>query len=287
MIQDMETFEKDGEKYGRDEHGEFKLDAGNTEPVSSEELGYQPCNAVLKYTMERYGEVRYCTAMAEKNFNDSGSNRCRVHKGRDNIMDKHRDNYKTGAFVQSYVGLFDKMEPHKRVVAIEMFRNLLGESKYDFDETTVTETIDTADVDWYEGDEVAVDFPIPQQHETRAKALWFATLEFIKVENIQEKMFEDAMKPQNGTTGEREVVITANEFGEVTDMGEHHLNLPLSRIIKDHKNLLQMGGVALDNEEESKGEVVAREWVVTMDEPEPKPEAEVEPDPFTKNVDGE
>lgn len=280
----METFEKDGVEYGRDEHGEFRLDAGMTEVPQDEDFNYQPCKAVLKFTFERYGEVRYCTAMATKNFPSGDSNRCRNHLGRDNMVETHKENYKTGAFVHSYVSLFDKMEPHKRVIAIEMFRNLLNESRYSFEPEEVTETIDTSGADWYDGDEVVIDFPVPSQHETRAKALWFATLEFIKVENIEQKMFEDAMRPENGTTGEREVVITANEFGEVTDMGEHHLNLPLSRIIKDHKNLLQMGGVSLENENDEKGEVVAREWVVTMDDPAPKPEAEVEPDPFTKNI---
>lgn len=279
----METFTRDGEEWARDEHGEFRLSAGSPEPFDEDELSYQPCNAVLKFTMERYGEVRYCGGMARCNFNPDESNRCKHHKGRDNIMAQHHEAFSTGAFVKSYTSLFDKMKPHKRVIAIEMFRNLLAESRYDFECEDVPETVDTSNVDWHDGDEVVVQFPVPKEHETRGKALWFATLEFIKVENIQQKMFEDAMRPENGTTGEREVVVTATEHGKITDMGEHHLNLPLSRIIKDHKNLLNMGGVNLDNDDSAGGETVARQWVVEMDEPDHKPEAEVEPDPFTKH----
>ena len=197
-------------------------------------------------------------------------------------MKGHRENYETGAFVHSYVSMFDKMEPHKRVVCINMFRDFLEQSIYDFEPEEVLEVVDTADVDWTEDDEIALTFPVPTKNTNRAKYLWVATLEWIKAENIEEQLFADAMAEDSGV-GEREVVVTVTDDGyEITDMDEHHLNLPLSRVIKDHKNLLKMGGVEITQSDGDTVSVTEREWVIEMDEP--KPEANPGNDPFDKNV---
>ena len=277
----VEVFERKGELWGRDRYGEFKLTTGTPEVPDDEDYNYKPCKAVLKFTHQRYGEVRYCTGMAASNFGQE-SDRCKHHKGRDNLMELHRDSYETGAFVHSYVVMFDKMEPHKRIVCINMFRDFLEQSIYDFEVEEVLEMIDTSSVDWTEQDEVTMQFPVPTINTNRAKYLWVATLEWIKAENIEEQLFADAMDDGTGV-GEREVVVTVTEDGyEITDMDEHHLNLPLSRVIKDHKNLLEMGGVDITTSDGDSVTVTEREWVVDLDKP--KPEADPGTDPFEKNV---
>ena len=281
MEHEIEYFTKNGDRWGRDQYGEFKADAGTPDVPDDEDFNYQPCKAVLKFTHQRYGEVRYCTAMAENNFDPDGSHRCKVHKGRDNLMEQHRENYETGAFTHSYVTMFDKMKPHKRIVCIRMFRDFLEQSIYEFEPEDVVELIDTSDEDWTDQDEIAVTFPVPTTNTNRAKYLWVATLEFIKAENIEEQMFQDAMRQQNAP-GE----ITVTVYGEQGPVGEedreHHLNLPLSRIIKDHKNLLKMGGVDMATNDDGSVKVTEREWVIDMDEP--KPEANPMNDPFEQNV---
>ena len=279
-----DVFERDGELWGRDRYGEFRFNAGASEPKTRDELGYTPCNAVLKYTLMRYGERRYCTGMATSNFSDvtdKESDRCKHHRGRDNIMDLHEDNTKVGAFARSYTSMYGRLSAHEQVIAIEMFRNLLDESRYDFEQDEVDEVIE--DAHWMEDDTAVVDFPVPTEHVTRGKYLWIAAIQTLQMEGIQEQIFEDAISEGNAP-GEREVVVTVTDSGDViTDMDEHHLNLPISRMIKDHKNLLRMGGVDIEPDT-TENITMKREWHIGMDSP-PKPEADRGDDPLAENID--
>lgn len=276
----VELFIRNGEWWGRDEYGEFTMDTGMTEIPNDDNFSYKTCKAVVKFTQQRYGEVRYCTGMAASNFGQESS-RCKQHKGRDNLMKGHKALQKTGAFAQSYLTMFDRMEPHKRLVCIRMFQDFLEQSIYEFESEEVLEVVDTESVEWTDEDEVAVNFPVPTENTNRAKYLWVATLEFIRAENIEEQLFEDAMR-QSNAPGE----ITVTVYGDDGPVGEedreHHLNLPLSRIIKDHKDLLKMGGVSMETSEEGSVTVTEREWVVDFQEP--APEADPENDPFEQNV---
>jgi len=56
-----------------DEYGQYKPDAGNDEPIDADDVNYDPCNAVLNHTFERYGERRYCGALAVSNFGDEAN----------------------------------------------------------------------------------------------------------------------------------------------------------------------------------------------------------------------
>ncbi|UBF23155.1 hypothetical protein M1M34_gp004 [Haloarcula tailed virus 2] len=251
-----------------DKYGDYDADAGSVEPMEDR------CQAVLVHTFERYGEKRYCTRLPESCFIDDGSDFCKTHKSREKLMDQQKENFKTGAFVKSYTSLFGYLDPHKRIVVIELFGELLQDSMYDFEVEYITESIDLSNVDWADTDSVNVNFPLPTQNRQRAKYLWVAALEGIKMEAIEYKIFEDAFSAAEYGLAEREITVTANEFGQVTDAGEHHLNLPLSRVIKDHKDLMKLGGVNPDiMGENDEGEVVMREWVLDV-EPDDKPEPE-------------
>jgi hypothetical protein len=260
-----------------DEHGEYDTDAGSKEPVTEEEMGYIPCNAVLKFTFERYGERRYCTAMAEENFIEDGSTFCKNHKGRENLMERHADQMKTGAYSKSHSHAFQNMEPHEAVLANDMYKSLLEESKYSWDEEVVELRVDASNSDFGgpEVDTIVMDHPVPtNEHKIRAKALWFAALDFVIMENIREEQFRVAM--------EEDLAVGEAEYEKETESGriikvkdEHHLNLPLSRIQKDYKEHMKFGGVAMDDDSEQ-ASMGAREWVVKVepDEETPAPEAQ-------------
>jgi hypothetical protein len=255
-----------------DDYGEYDVDAGSTHPVDPDH--YIPCNAVLRHTWSRYDERRYCTAMAVENFKpEEGSQFCRQHKGRENLMELHEDNFKTGATVQNKDRIFKLMEVPKKVLANDMYRSLLGESKYDF-ETEMTElNIDIEDTDvGGEADTLIVDHPVPTEKRVRAKALWFAALDFMVMENIREEQFKTAID-ENVAVGERMKTITVTEQGrEIEDVDEHHLNLALSRIQSDYSDHVAFGGVTIEGEEQS-STMSEREWVIEVHNDDDGPDA--------------
>lgn len=269
-------------KTKRDEHGEYKPDAGSPHPVESDDVGYEPCNAVLKYTFERYGERRYCTGMAVSNFGDAANydhpDFCKHHQARAALMKQHEDSFKTGAHSKSHKHLFQHLPPHKQLIANDLYKSLLGESSYDFETEETTIEIDVEDSDFApDADVLVLDHPVPTEHEIRGKALWFAALDFITMENIREEQFrvaaEETHEGRSLAIGERVKTVTVTEDGrEIEDTDEHHLNLPLSRIQKDYEQHMKFGGVEYDPEGDN-GDMSEREWVAVVDEPEPEPES--------------
>lgn len=269
-----------------DEHGEYKPDAGSPYPLTEEEAGYIPCNAVLRHTWERYGERRYCTALAVENFTKHGVDTdyehpefCRHHQSRYEIMKKHEDRLKTGAHAKSHEHLFQHLPPHKQVLANDLFKSLLSESTYDFDAETVELEVDVSRSDFAgpEVDTLVLDHPVPQDHKIRATALWFAALDFMSMESIREERFrvaaEEDHEGRSLAIGETTTYISSDDgFKEVAD--EHHLNLEMSRLTRNYKEHMKFGGVPFDAEDDVTS-VGAREWVAVIepDEPDVQPES--------------
>lgn len=274
-------------KTKRDDHGEYNPDAGSPHPVDPGNVSYEPCNAVLKYTFERYGERRYCTGMAVSNFGDEANydvpQFCKHHQARAELMKLHEDNFKTGAYAKSHEHKFQYMPPHKKLLANDIYKSLLGESTYDFDEEVVELEVDVSDHDFApDADTLVLDHPVPTEHEVRGKALWHAALDFITMESIKEEQFRVAAEERHQgralAIGETTTVVTVTDDGrEITDTDEHHLNLPLSRITKHYKEHMKFGGVEYDTDD-NQSAMGAREWAVVVepDEPEPVPEADAD-----------
>jgi len=270
-----------GDWYGTDGHGEFRLRTGSKTPVTEEEVGYRPCNCVVKFTFERYGERRYCTGYA-------AGKTCKHHRHRvsEGLMKQRAKNFKTGANAKSHKAVFTYLPTHKKIVANDLYKSLLGESSYDF-ETTIEELeIKAGDADFVpdEVDTLVLEHPVPNDKEIRAKALWYAALDFIKMESIAEEQFRTAFEQQNDpdvqtdriAIGERWQVVGSGESGPVYDKDEHHLNLPLSRIQKDYDRNLTFGGVDVEDATEDASDMSAQEWHVTISdsEEEMQPEAQ-------------
>lgn len=268
----------------KDEHGEYKTDAGSSHPVDADEVGYEPCNAVLKYTFERYGERRYCTAMAVSNFGDAANyeypQTCRSHQVRSALMEDHARKHTTGAHATSHKHVFEYMPSHKKLMANDLYASLLEESTYDFETETTELSIDVTESDFVEDvDELILDHEVPTAHRIRGKALWHAALDFVTMESIKEEQFrvsaEESHDGRSLAVGETTTVVSVTDDGrEITDTDEHHLNLPLSRMTKHYKEHMKFGGVEYDTDDDQAA-MGTREWVAVVepDEPEPAPEA--------------
>lgn len=248
---DVELFEQDDGIYGRDEHGEFELSPmrGSGEPVDGR------CNAVLKFTMERYGQTRYCTQMPKKTFVEDGSEFCHIHKSREALMERAQELFKHGHFATNYVNFAKRLSPTKFLLAVEMVGGLFEMSQHDFEVEKETRTIDTEAADLIEEDAVEVELPIPTNSmlSLQADQLWQAALAEVEMNNMREAVFEDAM---NHRVGEKEKIShTADMEGKITDTKteavEHHLHLPISRLTDDIKKHLKNGGVQLEDDNDA------------------------------------
>lgn len=270
-----------------DEHGTYKTDAGSTHPVDPEEVNYVPCNAVLRHTWDRYGERRYCTAMAVATFGGDANYEhpefCKNHQDRAALMKQHEEEFTTGAYAKSHEHKFQHMPAFKQLLANDLYKSLLNESEYaeEWEAEEVELEIDVSDSDFApDADEIVLDHPIPTEHRIRGKALWHAALDFVTMESIREEQFrvaaEESHEGRDLAVGERIEVITVTDDGQpIEDTAEHHLNLPLSRIQKDYERHLAFGGVHVEEEGES-ADMSGREWVIEVqpdDEEEMQPEA--------------
>jgi hypothetical protein len=244
---DVELFESGGDVHGRDDHGEFALApmAGDEQPQD------ERCGAVLKYTMDRYGETRYCGGLPVGTFGDHNyehDDYCKHHQTRQDLMERAQELYEHGYFATNYINFAKRLSPPKFLFAVEMAGGLFEQSEYDFDLATEERTIDTSDSKLIEEDAVEVELPIPtsEMFATQANELWTAALKEVMTQNMQEAVFEAGMS-------KRTLAASADMEGQITDtkheMTEHHLHLPISRLAKDIKEHLQNGGVVLDADE--------------------------------------
>lgn len=266
---DVELFEQDGEIYGRDEHGEFVL-APDMRGAAEQQDGR--CGEVCRYSQERYGEIRYCTAMPAKNFPGYESEYCKQHIGHENLMKGPEELFKHGWFSENYVSFVEKLPASKFILAVEMLDGLFEMSRHDFDCDVVEKIVDTSESDLIPQDAVSVKLPIPQNTSVmfQANELWMAALDEVKVKNMQEAIFKEGMEKQTLTE-------SADMDGSITDTHyehtEHHLHLPVSRLTKDIKEHLKNGGVAID--EDDSGVVTFQKNNYTLDvEPEEAEQSE-------------
>jgi len=233
-----------------DEHGDYKEDAGSTDPQPDK------CAAPLKHSQDRYGEWRYCSAEPRSYYVDEDhpkySHRCKHHQihdkdVREDANMKHAKRlYKHGAFIESHRVLFEVMELADLMYAVGIYRGLLEQSRYSFDAEDEEVVVDVND-DELEADEALLEVPIPTRdtYLGQAESLLLASLDYARMKTLNVELFK------TGTfEGFTTVATGTNEGGQIVDSieekREHHLNLPLSRLTKDYKKHLQAGGVDLD-----------------------------------------
>jgi len=242
---DVYLFKSDGEIWGKDDHGEFKIKpmAGSDEPRDDR------CGWTMKYTMERYGQMRYCTAMPESTFlGEDGSKYCRHHKSAEKLMERAEELFEHGYFSTNFVNFAEKLDPEKFLFAVEMFGGLVEMSTHEFEVVEKERDIDATDSTLIAEDTVSVGLPIPTNDMLmmQANELWTAALKEVMSQNMSEAIFSEGMEKQS-------VAASEGMEGQITDTitepEEHHLHLPLSRVAKDIKNHLENGGVAIDDDD--------------------------------------
>lgn len=245
----IELFERDDKVWGRDDHGEFRLNpmAGAAEPPDDD----TKCGVPLRHYEDRYGQIRFCTALKVGNFPDHNyehDDYCRNHQSRHALMERAHELFEHGYFATNFVNFASKLPADRFIFAVEMFRGLVQQSTHDFDVEQEVRVIDTAKSDIIVEEEVAVELWIPsaEKYAFQANELWTAALKEVQVQNMQEVVFEDGMQT-------RTLTDSADMEGQITDTHyerqEHHLHLPLSRLAKDIKEHLQNGGVAVDDDD--------------------------------------
>jgi hypothetical protein len=245
---DVELFEQDGDVYGRDEHGEFKLDpmAGASEPPEDDR-----CGVPLRHYEDRYGQIRFCTALHVGNFPNNNyeyDEYCRNHQSRHALMERAHELFEHGYFAINYVNFAQKVSTPKFLFAVEMVGGLFELSRHDFEVETETRVLDTEDSELIYEDAVEVELPLPSADNLsmQANELWTASLKEVMTQNMQEAVFSEGMATET-------MVDSADMEGQITDAAyeqeEHHLHLPISRLAKDIKEHLQNGGVSIDDDD--------------------------------------
>jgi hypothetical protein len=238
-----------------DEHGDYKEDAGSAKPMADR------CAAPLRYSLERYDEWRYCTQFPRSYYVDEDhpkySHRCRHHQIHDEQVreDVNMKNakrlYKHGAFIESHRVLFEVMDLTDLMYAVGIYRGLLEQSRYDFDATEEEVVVDVNDEEIDE-EEALLEVPIPSRdtYMNRAESLLLASLDYCRMKTLNVELFKTET-----FEGMTTVATGTNEGGHIVDSiqekREHHLNLPLSRLTKDYKKHLEVGGIDLDNEDDA------------------------------------
>lgn len=143
----------------------------------------------------------------------------------------------------------------------------MGESRYTFAPEYEVRELDFGDEplvpdDADEDDVLEVKFGYPTDHPKRALMLYVAAMQTVQMVSVQPRIM-DEIGPDQGmmesktvekaqlTAPPSEHDPTPQEFETIETWSEHHLNLPLSRLIKDQPRLLEMGGVVTDPEEDA------------------------------------
>lgn len=256
----------------------YKPFGGNLAPLESREGSGMPlCNAPLSNWRKRYPEIRYCGGTVNKVEKPY----CYVHRGREDLMETAEEKLQTGVGVQSIDRFYRNVGPWKRLLAWGTFESLMGESTYNFGIEYEPKTFDFSECDEApeEDGELTVKCGYPTQYTDAAVSLFVAAMKTVQMIAVQPKIV--AANDEDEGVMERRVVQNAQltappsehdaspqEFATLEGWEEHHLNLPLSRIIRDRPKLLERGGIdtSVDTESSNVSDDVVLEIEADIDD---------------------
>lgn len=254
---DVDDLSKRGELYDSN-YRAYSPFAGNLEPVEGK------CNSFLSNWRERYPSVRYCGQFVAGSDVEGGSDLfCNVHKGQEGFVKTAEETLQTGAYTKTVDHHYDKLGPWERLLGWGFFESLMGESSYDFAEEYDTKTFDFSEsevsptgVD--EEGELTVQVARPTAKLDPSTALLVAAFDTVAIINVQVEVMRSDTEDQkmlssketsNASLTSPTEVDPSQEWKTLEEWSEHHLNLPLSRLISDRKDLLERGGVTSDVDE--------------------------------------
>lgn len=281
-----------------DKNNRFNPFGGNKEPVTRGENTMEVCNAPLSRWRHRYPNIRFCgqTVDPDKTY-------CRFHQNREALMKTAEEQMQTGLFAQSIDHVYANLGPWKRLFGWGSFESLMGESTYEFGVEYEPREFDFSDHalvpdDADEDGILEVRCGYPTQYTDPALSLYVAAMMGVQMITVQPRIMYE-----NESEGERmmesKTIETAQltappsehdpspqEFETLETWSEHHLNLPLSRLVTDRPKLLERGGVDTDAEDDS-DDVDAQDIVLEVEaDPESVDTSEGGTDPNIAASDG-
>lgn len=237
--------------------------AGNLTPLVEDE--WERCNTPLNRWRERYPDVRYCGSIVPIGEDQSY---CATHKNREHTMKSAEEHLQTGLHTKSLDHLYENLAPLKKLFGWGTYESLMGESTYEYAVEYETREFDFSDEDikpdGVDDDGVLeVKCGYPTEHTDPALSLYVAAMQSVQMIMIQPKIMYENEEEGEGMMESRTVEkaqLTSpptehdpspQEFKTIESWSEHHLNLPLSRLVTDRPKLLERGGVVVDPEGES------------------------------------
>jgi len=268
--------------------------AGSLEPVDGE---CDRCNAPLKNWRERYPNIRFCGQILDSYKGDYTY--CINHKGRDNV-NTAEEQMQTGLFVKSVDHLYEKLSPWKKLVGWGTFESLMGESNFEFGVEYKERQFDFSDEpflpeDADEDGQLDVKCGYPTQYVDAALSLYVAAMKTVQMISVQPQIMHEDRENGEGMMEEKQVEAaqltappsehdqTPQQFKTLETWGEHHLNLPLSRLVSDRPKLLERGGVDLDPQSDSDevaGDDIVLEIEADADDIQTKDDTGTDPNSF-------
>jgi len=252
--------------------------SGNLEPVERDE--WTCCNAPLNNWRDRYPSLRLCGAITKTDENGDRYDNCRTHK-RPATMKSAEEQLQTGLFTKTVDHLYDKLSPWKKLIGWGTFESLMGESTYEYGVEYREDTLDfseseykPADVD--EDDILSLKMGYPTQRIDGALSLYVAAMKTVQLITVQPRIMYENVEEGEGMMESKTIEkaqLTAppsehdpspQQFKTIETWNEHHLNLPMSRLITDRPKLLERGGVVTDPEDDT-DEVGADDIVLEID----------------------
>lgn len=256
-----------------DSHGNtYRPFTGNLEPTEYGNRGV--CNTPVNNWRDRYHQIRYCDKLT------IGDNTfCSTHSRIDpsgtptmtdtatlGELQSAEEVMQTGLSVQTLDHYYSNVDPLKRLLGWGDFEALMGESNYEFGIEYQPKTFDFADAEITpqgvdDDGTLTVKCGYPTEHVDRALSLFCAAMMGIQMITVQPRIMhedEDAGQRMMETKTIEHAQLTSptesdpsQDYKTLETWSEHHLNLPLSRIIRDRPDLLEYGGVGVDVDEGS------------------------------------
>lgn len=248
----------------------FNPFAGNLQPKIREDIDGKYCNAPLDKWRHRYPNIRFCSIYVDPKL--GYDTYCYTHQNRE-TMQSAEEHLQTGLWTKTVDHLYEKVGPWKKLVGWGTFESLMGESTYEFAPEAKERAFDFSDEDFIpDGADseniLHVECHYPTDHVQPAMALYVAAMQQVQMMSVQPRIMWEGTREDGTEEGMMETKsvekaqLTAppsehdsspQQFKTIETWNEHHLNLPLSRLIKDQPRLLEMGGVLVDPESEDDG----------------------------------
>jgi len=188
----------------------------------------------------------------------------------------------SGMYTKTVDHMYDSLNPWKKLVGWGTFESLMGEASYEYAPEYEERDLDFSEEpivpdDCDEDGILTVKMGYPTDHGDRALSLYVAAMKTVQMISVQPQIM--AENPEEGvgmmeTKSVESAQLTAppsehdpspQQFKTLETVGEHHLNLPLSRLVTDRPKLLEYGGVPTDAEADSDDDVSADDIVLEIE----------------------